>query len=601
MIEKIKKVLGYLTRYKLLSICIFFFVLFESFLEVFSIGLLLPILQGAMGEDISRYMKYIPFMSGVFEGWGRTDILSALLVCFLVAFSVKSAIFYLGNTMIARQRFLLTKELQTELFDKLMAAGITFYDSIKSGNIINSVYNETVRIGNLINCILRMSAMLVRFCVNCLILFAISWKFTLFAMAAFLMIRIPLYIVVKKIRAIGAAVNKAVGEMSFHVLESVSGIRIIRLFSGEALEKTKFSKIAGRIFEFNYSNIRRAELLMPLTQTMFIGSFIAFFLIAIRFTSLDIAKTLPFVAAYLYVSKNLMTDFTAIQDRRAEAASYMGAFESYEAMVRNINSSIMPDGDKVFSGLKRGITFEGASFGYSPDRMVLKDISFTIARNKTTAIVGHSGTGKTTLAYLLLRFYDLSEGRMLVDSSDIKDFKISSWRARIGFVSQDVFVFNASAKENIAYGKPSATLEEIRAAAKAAEIDEYISGLPQGYDTMLGERGIKLSGGQRQRISIARAIIQNPDILILDEATSHLDTKTERQIQDAIDRLAKNRTVVVIAHRLSTILAADNILVLSGGKIAESGTHAELIKRDGQYKNLYQTQFMAHQQADGGQ
>jgi len=590
--SKFKKSLFYIKKYRTLSVAIFLFVAFGSLLEVFSVGLLFPILQGVMGSK--NIFAGIPFLAGFdsgLAGWPSSDMLSVLLGAFLLAFTVRSVVFYLGNVMISKQRFLVTRDLQFEFFEKLMDAGISFYDSTKSGYIINSIHNETTRIGNFINCMLRIFAMSVRMAVNVVILIAISWKFTAVAFTVFLVLRVPLYLIIKNIKQIGISVNRAIADLNFIVLEAVNGIRLIRIHSAEEYEKKRFRRSAMHVYGLNYSNLKRSESIMPFTQIAFLGVFVILFIIVIKSSGVDLAKTLPFIVAYLYVAKNVLGDFTAFQDRRAEAASYIGSFDSYEDLVRKIDSTIDSAGDIVFTGLKNSIRFDDVSFGYSPDKKVLSGITFSIAKNRTTALVGHSGTGKTTLVYLLLAFYKISSGRILVDDLDLRSLDMKSWRSKIGFVSQDVFIFNASARENIAYGNPNATDDQVRAAAKTAEIDEYLSGLPNGYDTILGERGVKVSGGQRQRISIARALMQDPEILILDEATSHLDTQTERQIQDAIEKLAKDRTVLVIAHRLSTILAADNILVLSGGKIIESGTHSELMKSGMQYKNLYETQF----------
>ena len=590
--NKISLVLGYLGKYRSLSVSIFLFVAFGSFLEVFSVGLLLPILQGMMGsQNIFNGIPVLRCLNSFFNGWDRKDLLTFLLLAFFIIFTLKNMVFYMGNVIISKQRFLLTRDLQKEFFDKLMHAGVSFYDSIKSGHVVNSIYNETVRIGNFINCTLRVFAMFVRMFVNAVILFIISWQFTILALLAFFAIRFPLHIIMNRIREIGIMVNKKIADLTFTMLEAINGIRIIKIFSGEDKERAKFAEAVQTTYNLHYANIKNAESILPLTQIAFFGIFIIFFLVLLRTITMDLAKIIPYVAAYLYVSKNVLTDFGALQDRRAEALSYLGALDSYNEMTQKIDAAVMPDGAREFVRINKEIRFDNVSFGYNADKKVLDGLSFSIPKNKTTALVGSSGSGKTTLAYLLLRFYDAVNGRVLVDDCDIRELSMKSWRSKIGFVSQDVFIFNASAKENITYGKPDATDAQVRSAAMTAEIDTYISGLPNGYDTILGERGIKLSGGQRQRISIARALIQNPEILILDEATSHLDTKTERQIQRAIEKLSKDRTVIVIAHRLSTILEADNILVLGSGKILESGKHADLIRSGGQYKNLYETQF----------
>ena len=252
----------------------------------------------------------------------------------------------------------------------------------------------------------------------------------------------------------------------------------------------------------------------------------------------------------------------------------------------------MGSGDINFTKLEKGIHFNSISFSYpNHDKLILKDVDLYLPRGTTLALVGGSGAGKSTLADLLPRFYDPNSGKIIIDDTDLREFNLQSMRKAMGIVSQDTFLFNDSVKNNIAYGKPSASDEEIISAAKRANAYEFISKLPQGLDTQIGDRGVMLSGGQRQRLAIARALVQNPEILILDEATSALDTVSERLVQEAIDDLSRDRTTLVIAHRLSTVQKADQIAVLDQGRVMEVGTHNELLQKGGYYKRLYLMQF----------
>ena len=509
---------------------------------------------------------------------------AALLAMYLLNFGMHFSIIYWAQSM----SYSMERDMRRDLFRHLQKLSFGFYDKNKSGQLLSRLTSDLSEIngfaGNapidLIVCGLTMLGTMV---------ILIYMNPMLGSLIAFLLLLKAVHTVFVNLRMKKAffANRVAMGEVTAKATESINGVRLIKAFAGERSDMAQFMEKADAYLTVCKKSFK--------ITSYFVGSMI-FFSNFINVAILVVGGLLinqglmsfgELVAFFLYVGlfmKPLMQLLGFIQVYQRGMAGFK---RFYELLQEKPEITDAPDA-KICPPCKGNITFDNVSFAYADGRPVIRNLSLSVAAGETVAFVGATGAGKTTIASLLLRFYEPQSGRILLDGCDIREFTQESLRKQIGLVQQDVFLFGDSVRYNIAYAKTDATADEVQAAAKAAAADEFIQKLPAGYDTEVGERGVKLSGGQKQRLAIARVFLKNPPVVVLDEATSALDNITEQQIQKELDELAVGRTTLIIAHRLSTIRHADKIVVLDEGAVAECGSHEELLARKGRYYDLYQ-------------
>jgi len=572
--------------------------LVAALMDGFAIALLIPFLnilfhQPATSLKSGWVSKLLEATVGsrIIPGDEMRSLRNVILLV-LTAVLLKNLLVWVAGQFGATLQEYVTRDLRNSVYRHLAHLPLGYFTQMKAGQILSRVINDTFETRLILTQIVTQSlqsASLV--IVYIAILFSISWKLSLIALVILPLLAFSLQPMLKKLRRGNLRRGNVHGEMTSVLQETISGIRLVKASRAESYEEARFSDGSNKYARSSLKLTRLALLAPPVTEI--IGTLIAVLVLWVGAWQVLRSGTMTgaTLLAFLTLVLRLLQPLKQLSQMRTTAQSSLASAERLFEILDSPAEFQRDRGTRDSATFERELRFDRVNFAYG-EAPVLRNIELTARKGEVVALVGPSGSGKSTLVDLIPRFYEPVSGRILIDGIDTREIKLPALRALTGIVSQETVLFHDTVRNNIAYGAPGRySQQQIEAAAKAANAHSFITQLPQGYDTLLGERGTRLSGGQRQRLAIARALLSDPPILILDEATSALDTESERLVQEAVDRLLQGRTVFVIAHRLSTITHADQIVFLDRGEIVERGTHAELLEKRGAYSRLYELQF----------
>ncbi|MBM3416954.1 MAG: ABC transporter ATP-binding protein [Bacteroidetes bacterium] len=595
--KQYSRIFQYLKSYKGSIFLYFLFTLLSILFSIVSIGMLMPFLQliftgkGMANESNNQVIRFVnDFLENTRDKYGDVTTLAYICLLMLLFIILKNLFLYLSYFILNPLKNKIVNRLREDLYDKVLRLPIGFFNEKRKGDLMSRMTNDIGEVeGSLVGTLEGWIRDPMTIIVTLTVLFLISYELTLFILILIPVLGFVIGRITRSLKKHSQEVAHKYGETLSTLDETLGGLRVIKAFNIEKLLRTKFIKTNDELLAAKNKIAYRRDLASPLSEVLGVILFAAVLYyggrLVLKNQLLEASAFLGFLGIFYNIINPAKALSTSFSNMRKGAAAINRIEEILNAPVTVDDN---PNG-KQLKEFKGKIEFRNVSFAYE-DAVILDHISLTVQKGKTVALVGSSGAGKSTLADLVPRFHDVTGGEVLIDGVNIKDYSLQSVRSLMSIVTQEPILFNDTIANNIALGQPGATIEQITEAAKIANAHDFIIKKEGGYQSSIGDRGSKLSGGERQRLTIARAVLKNPPILILDEATSSLDTESERLVQDAINNMMQNRTSIVIAHRLSTIRHADEIIVFQKGKIVERGNHEQLLAQGGFYRKLVEMQ-----------